>query len=162
MYRQIFLWSIELNTQIMDIQTERRQGWMATLAKANLNHLETKVAKIGTLPEYKFLRPPEIGLTMVRGRAGGTGQVFNLGEMTITRCAVKMEEVIGFGYVGGRSYRHAELAALCDGLMQLPEWHDIVQFMVIESLETEAKRKTEIQQCQTEATKVNFFTLARE
>ncbi|NET16801.1 MAG: phosphonate C-P lyase system protein PhnG [Okeania sp. SIO1H6] len=145
----------------MDIQIEMRQKWMATLAKSNLNQLETKVAEIGTLPEYSFIRPPEIGLTMVRGRAGGTGQVFNLGEMTITRCTVKIEEVIGFGYVAGRSYRHAELAALCDGLMQLPEWHDIVQSIVIEFLEAEASRKKEIQQCQTEATKVNFFTLAR-
>ncbi len=145
----------------MDIQTETRQRWMATLAKSNLNQLETKVAEIGTLPEYSFIRPPEIGLTMVRGRAGGTGQVFNLGEMTITRCTVKIEEVIGFGYVGGRSYRHAELAALCDGLMQIPEWHDIVQSIVIEFLEAEASRKKEIQQSQTEATKVNFFTLAR-
>lgn len=145
----------------MDIQRSARQKWMAILAKSNLNQLETKVAEIGTLPEYSFIRPPEIGLTMVRGRAGGTGQVFNLGEMTITRCTLKIEEVIGFGYVGGRSYRHAELAALCDGLMQIPEWHDIVQSIVIEFLEAEAKRKTEIQQCQTEATKVNFFTLKR-
>ena len=145
----------------MEIQTEKRQKWMATLAKSNLNQLETKVAEIGTLPEYSFIRPPEIGLTMVRGRAGGTGQIFNLGEMTITRCTVKIEEVIGFGYVGGRSYRHAELAALCDGLMQIPEWHDIVQSIVIEFLEAEASRKKEIQQSQTEATKVNFFTLAR-
>ncbi|MGD1698896.1 phosphonate C-P lyase system protein PhnG [Dapis sp. BLCC M229] len=145
----------------MDIQIEMRQKWMATLAKSNLNQLETKVAEIGTLPEYSFIRPPEIGLTMVRGRAGGTGQVFNLGEMTITRCTVNIEEVIGFGYVAGRSYRHAELAALCDGLMQLPEWHDLVQSIVIEFLEAEAKRKMETQQCQTEATKVNFFTLAR-
>ncbi|MGD1804406.1 phosphonate C-P lyase system protein PhnG [Dapis sp. BLCC M126] len=145
----------------MDIQTEMRQRWMATLAKSDLNQLEAKVAEIGTLPEYSFIRPPEIGLTMVRGRAGGTGQIFNLGEMTITRCTLKIEEVIGFGYIAGRSYRHVELAALCDGLMQLPEWHDIVQSIVIEFLEAEAKRKTEIQQCQTEATKVNFFTLAR-
>ncbi len=145
----------------MDIQRSARQKWMAILAKSNLNQLETKVAEIGTLPEYSFIRPPEIGLTMVRGRAGGTGQVFNLGEMTITRCTLKIEEVIGFGYLAGRSYRHAELAALCDGLMQIPEWHDIVQSIVIEFLEAEAKRKTEIQQCQTEATKVNFFTLKR-
>lgn len=134
---------------------------MATLAKADINQLEKKVVEIGTLPEYEFIRPPEIGLTMIRGRAGGKGQVFNLGEMTITRCAVKMGEVIGFGYVAGRSHRHAELAALCDGLMQLPEWSDIVKSVVIEFLAAEANRKKELQHLQTEATKVNFFTLAR-
>ncbi len=145
----------------MDISTEMRQVWMATLAKADLQQLEARVADLGNLPRYDFLRPPEIGLTMVRGRAGGTGQIFNLGEITITRCTIQVEEVIGFGYVAGRSHRHAEFAALCDGLMQIPEWHDIVQSIVIEFLEAEAKRKKEIQQCQTEATKVNFFTLAR-
>lgn len=145
----------------MDIQTERRQQWMATLAKADINQLEKKVAEIGALPQYEFIRPPEIGLTMVRGRAGGKGQVFNLGEMTITRCAVKIGEVIGFGYVAGRSHRHGELAALCDGLMQLPEWSGIVKSVVIEFLTAEANRKKELQHLQTEATKVNFFTLAR-
>lgn len=145
----------------MDIYTEKRQVWMTTLAKADLEQLEARIAKVGNLPRYKFLRPPEIGLTMVRGRAGGTGQIFNLGEMTITRCAVKVEEVTGFGYVAGRSHRHAELSALCDGLMQLSEWHDIVQSLVIEFLVAKAKDKKEIQQLQTESTKVNFFTLAR-
>lgn len=145
----------------MDIQTEMRQAWMATLAKADLKQLEARIAQIGNLPRYNFLRPPEIGLTMVRGRAGGTGQIFNLGEMTITRCAVQVEGVTGFGYVAGRSHRHAEVAALCDGLMQLSEWHDLVQSVVIEFLEAEANCQQEIQQLQTEATKVNFFTLAR-
>ncbi|NEO53426.1 MAG: phosphonate C-P lyase system protein PhnG [Okeania sp. SIO3B5] len=145
----------------MDIQREMRQGWIKTLAKSNLKQLETKVAEIGKLPAYNFIRPPEIGLTMVRGRAGGTGQIFNLGEITITRCAVKIEDIIGFGYVPGRSHRHAELAALCDGLMQLPEWHDVVKSVVIEFIEAEVNQQKEIQQLQTEATKVNFFTIAR-
>ena len=145
----------------MDIQTEMRQRWIKALAKSNLKQLETKVAEIGKLPAYKFIRPPEIGLTMVRGRAGGTGEIFNLGEMTITRCVVKIEDVMGFGYVAGRSHRHAELAALCDGLMQLSEWHDIVKSVVIEFIVAEADRQEEVQQLQTEATKVNFFTIAR-
>ncbi|GAB4376283.1 MAG: hypothetical protein Kow00121_23160 [Elainellaceae cyanobacterium] len=72
---------------------------------------------------------------MVQGRTGGAGQPFYLGEMTITRCVVRLETpdleeaiasqfpegvIVGFGYVAGRSHRHAELAALCDALLQHP------------------------------------------
>ncbi|MEB3341332.1 phosphonate C-P lyase system protein PhnG [Okeania sp.] len=90
---------------------------MATQAKSNLDQLEAKVAEIGTLPEYILIRPPEIGLTMVQDRAGATGQIFNLGEITITPCTLKIGELAAFGYVAGRSYRHPELAALSDGLI---------------------------------------------
>lgn len=98
----------------------QRQTWMATLAKAELELLEKLVNKLGTLPSYSFLRSPEIGLTMVRGRAGGTGEPFNLGEITMTRCVLQLESQAGseamptasaanagFGYVAGRSHRHA-------------------------------------------------------
>ncbi|MGK7928828.1 MAG: phosphonate C-P lyase system protein PhnG [Spirulina sp.] len=144
----------------MESKTER-QNWMATLAKTSPECLEERVKTLGDLPEYRFLRSPEIGLTMVRGRAGGTGQIFNLGEMTIVRCVAIVEEKTGFGYVAGRSRRHAELAAVCDALLQHPDWRDRVQKLVIEPLQKERERQKETQQRQTESTKVNFFTLLR-
>jgi alpha-D-ribose 1-methylphosphonate 5-triphosphate synthase subunit PhnG len=145
---------------------EERRLWMATLAKAPPEQLEIVVATLGELPSYQHLRPPEIGLVMVRGRAGGTGQQFNLGEMTVTRCVVRLdipeeESSIGFGYVAGRSRQHAELAAVCDALMQLPNWRHRVQTAVIEPLNAEAARRQDIQKRQTAATKVNFFTMVR-
>lgn len=138
-----------------------RQGWMAILAKSSVVNLEQQVETLGTLPQYTFLRQPEIGLTMVRGRAGGTGEAFNLGEMTITRCVVKIGETTGFGYVGGRSKRHAELAAVCDALLQQEAWRDTVCDRVIEPLQTIIKEKQAQQQRQTDATKVEFFTMLR-
>lgn len=144
-----------------------RQQWMATLAKADLTDLEAKVTALDNLPEYQFLRSPEIGLTMVRGRAGGTGAVFNLGEMPLTRCVVQLlqpgltEPITGFGYVAGRSKRHAELAALCDGLLQHQDWHASVQAGVIEPLQAAYQDQQAAQSRQTEATRVNFFTLLR-
>jgi alpha-D-ribose 1-methylphosphonate 5-triphosphate synthase subunit PhnG len=145
---------------------KERQRWMATLAKTSLEMLESAVKTLGELPSYYHLRPPEIGLVMVRGRAGGTGQQFNLGEMTVTRCVVRIEiqgneSTVGFGYVAGRSRQHAELAAVCDALMQLPSWHDKVQICVIEPLQAYANRRQDIQKRQTATTKVNFFTLVR-
>ncbi|MGF1538144.1 MAG: phosphonate C-P lyase system protein PhnG, partial [Elainellaceae cyanobacterium] len=78
-----------------------RQAWMAILAKAPLPKLEACVATCGTLPGFESLRSPEVGLAMVRGRAGGDGEPFNLGEITLTRCVVQMdhdgETITGFG-----------------------------------------------------------------
>ncbi|MBD2251295.1 phosphonate C-P lyase system protein PhnG [Nostoc parmelioides] len=144
----------------------QRQAWMATLAKAELELLEKLVNKLGTLPKYSFLRCPEIGLAMVRGRAGGTGEAFNLGEITMTRCVVQLENqgeeaLAGFGYVAGRSHRHAELAAVCDALLQTSYWYDQIQAEVIQPLQAEYQQQQELKQRQAAATQVNFFTMVR-
>ena len=144
----------------MGQQTDR-QSWIGVLAKSSVVDLEKQVAKLKNLPQYTFLRQPEIGLTMVRSRAGGTGEVFNLGEMTITRCVVKFEATTGFGYVGGRSKRHAELAAVCDGLLQQEDWFEKIRDRVIEPLKEILYQKQTQQQDQTDATKVEFFTMLR-
>src|SRR5215470_13757042 len=99
--------------------TERAR-WMAALGRADPVRLEAAWAELEP-PPHRWLRRAETGLVMVRGRAGGTGQPFNLGEMTMTRAAVVVEgepRLIGFGYVAGRAARHAELAALFDALLQ--------------------------------------------
>jgi alpha-D-ribose 1-methylphosphonate 5-triphosphate synthase subunit PhnG len=146
---------------------KQRQAWMSALAKASSTHLDQLVEKLGNLPPYIFLRPPEIGLTMVRGRAGGgNGQVFNLGEIPLTRCVVQItlsasQTLAGFGYVAGRSHRHAELAAVCDALLQHPDWFSQVYKTVITPLQTVHQQAKDQQAQQVEATRVNFFTLQR-
>lgn len=145
----------------------QRQSWIATLARASPPQLEQVFSHLTHLPNYDFLRPPEIGLAMVQGRIGGTGQPFYLGEMTVTRCVVRLETadleeaIVGFGYVAGRSHRHAELAALSDALLQHADWHDLIQTQVILPLQTTAQHYHEQQQRQAESTRVNFFTLVR-
>jgi alpha-D-ribose 1-methylphosphonate 5-triphosphate synthase subunit PhnG len=144
-----------------------RQLWMAILAKAPLERLEQCLSGLGNLPDYDLLRPAETGLAMVRGRAGGTGQVFNLGEMTMTRCVVQLAAsdtdtpISGFGYVAGRSKRHAELAALCDALLQHPGWHQAVWLAVMEPMQSLLEQQRQQQARQVEATRVNFFTMVR-
>lgn len=142
-------------------QLTPRQTWMAILAKSSVTDIEQQINTLGELPKYSFLRQPEIGLTMVRGKAGGTGEMFNLGEMTITRCVVNIENTAGFAYVGGRSKRHAELAAVCGGLLQQEKWLKTVRDRVIQPLEAKLIENREQQQRQTEATKVEFFTMLR-
>jgi len=146
------------------LQTSQRPSWMGILAKAPLSLLEDRIRPLEPFPAYDFLRPPEIGLAMVRGRTGGTGSVFNLGEITLTRCVVQMQSqppLQGFGFVKGRSHRHAELAAVCDALLQHPDWCETIQTQVIEPLKAAALQDHDTQQRHTAATQVNFFTLAR-
>ena len=96
-----------------------RRRWMSILARADADRIAALLADCGGVPAHTILRGPEGGLVMVRGRAGGSGSPFNLGEMTVTRCTVRTETgLVGHAYVAGRERRRAELAALVDALMQ--------------------------------------------
>jgi alpha-D-ribose 1-methylphosphonate 5-triphosphate synthase subunit PhnG len=148
-----------------EFQTRDRRHWMSTLAKAQPWELETAVARIAPLPSYSILRDAEPGLVMVRGRAGGTGALFNLGEMTVTRATIQMEHrgqnVLGLSYVCGRSRRHAELAALCDALLQIAEWHERVAKDVLALLENSSRERRAERLRRVQPTKVEFFTVVR-
>ncbi|WP_237217589.1 phosphonate C-P lyase system protein PhnG, partial [Falsiroseomonas oryziterrae] len=98
--------------------TADRQRWMGVLARASADDILACLATLPPAPPHTRLRGPETGLVMVRGRAGGDGAPFNLGEMTVTRCAVRLPDGrVGHAYVAGRDARQAELAALCDALL---------------------------------------------
>jgi alpha-D-ribose 1-methylphosphonate 5-triphosphate synthase subunit PhnG len=64
---------------------------MSVLARAASRDLEAAWVALGTRPVYRVVRTPELGMVMLRGRAGGSGPRFNLGEMTVTRCSVELE-----------------------------------------------------------------------
>ena len=109
-----------------------------------------------------MLRPAQSGMAMVRARSGGTGTRFNLGEMTLTRCAVSLENgVVGIAYVQGRSLRHAEQAAVADALLQLPEWHEAVQRQLIAPLARSREERVARQAQVAARTRVEFFTMVR-
>lgn len=96
-----------------------RQARMALLATADIARLEAAVAALAPAPSWQRLRGPETGMVMVRGRMGGEGRAFNLGEMTVSRCAVVLPDGrVGHAYLAGRDHRRAELAALLDALTQ--------------------------------------------
>lgn len=139
-----------------------RQRWMSALAKAPCERLENAWAALAEVERFTHLRPPETGLVMTRGRAGGSGQRFNLGEITVTRAAVKLADgTVGHAYVAGRNKRHAELAAVFDALLQHPQHHDAIERELIAPLVTAyaaARRETARKAA---ATKVDFFTMVR-
>src|SRR5450631_3209567 len=98
-----------------------RQHWMSVLARAPAEAIEAALIRVGPLPAWSRVRGPETGLVMVRGRAGGSGSPFNLGEMTVTRCTVRLASgIAGHAYVAGRDERRAELAAVADAVLQDP------------------------------------------
>ena len=139
-----------------------RQRWMAALAKAKTADLERAWKGLGTSPAYSLLRPAEIGLAMVQAKAGGTGRRFNLGEMTMTRCVVRLVDgTTGYSHVAGRDIRKAELAAVFDALLQAPADQDRLLADVIRPLEASEAASKRSMAKKVGATKVDFFTLAR-
>lgn len=135
---------------------------MGVLAQAGFEELREVLASVEPLPEYYYLRTPEVGMVMVRARADGTGDRFHLGEMTMTRCVVKTSQgVVGHGYVAGRDKRHAELAAIFDALLQCPKQGEELLSRIIDPLARKQKERRRAQATKTAATRVNFFTLVR-
>ncbi|MBE9635306.1 phosphonate C-P lyase system protein PhnG [Salipiger mangrovisoli] len=137
-----------------------RQGWMGLLARAPAERLAELLGR-EALPGFDWLRVPETGGVMVRGRMGGTGAPFNLGEMTVTRCALRLESgEVGHAHVQGRNRAHAERAALVDALMQGPR-ADEMQASVLVPLASEEAARRDARAARAAATKVDFFTMVR-
>lgn len=140
----------------------RRREWMSVLALSSTEELETAWRRIPDPPAHRRLRGPEVGLAMVRGRAGGTGMRFNLGEMTVTRCSVALAGgAVGHAYVGGRRRRHAELAALLDALLQDPARRASIEAEVIAPLARAQAARRRAVTARSAPTRVQFFTMVR-
>ncbi|MGX0903805.1 alpha-D-ribose 1-methylphosphonate 5-triphosphate synthase subunit PhnG [Roseovarius sp. MBR-79] len=138
-----------------------RAGWMGLLARARAGDVARLVAGIGDLPDHHWLRPPETGTVMVRGRTGATGAPFNLGEMTVTRCALRLGcGTTGHGHVQGRDKGHARDAALVDALMQGARADEVRAGVLAPLAEAEAARRA-ARARKAAATKVEFFTMVR-
>ena len=134
-----------------------RRRWMAVLARASADELADR---LGDIPPYRVLRGPEAGLVMTRGRTGGGGAPFNLGEMTVTRCTVRTETgFVGHAYVAGRSERLAELAALADALLQDPLRQAALLEDVIETLARSQQARRDAVAAKAAATRVQFFAM---
>jgi alpha-D-ribose 1-methylphosphonate 5-triphosphate synthase subunit PhnG len=141
-------------------ETAARKGWMGLLAKARPGELAALMRDVSA-PGFTWLRPPEIGGVMLRGRMGGTGAPFNLGEMTVTRCALRIDTgEVGHAYVQGRDRTHAEQAALVDALMQTDR-AEAIRAAVLTPLDEAATTRATARASRAAATKVDFFTMVR-
>ncbi len=143
-----------------DTPPSERQRWMAILARASAAEIEGLLSRCAPLPAYTRLRGPELGLIMVRGRTGGAGDPFNMGEMTVARCAVRTEGgATGHAYVAGRDLRQAELAAVIDGALQDGERLDL-RTELVDRLAARQRVAREDVAAKAAATRVQFFTMA--
>ena len=144
-----------------DGENEARKAWMSLLAKAPAGRVAALLAAAVDAPAFTWLRPPEIGSTMVRGRAGGTGAPFNLGEMTVTRCALRLSNgAIGHAYIQGRRKDDAQAAAIVDALMQTDQAATLRK-QILTPLRKEMDSAKATRAAKAAATKVDFFTMAR-
>lgn len=141
------------------VSQDCRRRWMAVLARATADELA--VAADGRLPAFTRLRGPEAGLVMLRGRAGGAGAPFNLGEATVARCTVRTADGwVGHAYCLGRDLRQAELAAALDAALQDPARTLELDAAVIQPLAAAQAARRETLSRRAAATQVQFFTLA--
>ncbi len=142
--------------------TVERRRWLSVLAKARADEVISAWDALPARPAFRALRAPEIGMVMVRGRMGGTGDAFNLGEMTVTRAAVRLDSgETGLSYVAGRDRRHAEIAAAVDAMMQSPSLRPAVQDRMVARLADAQARRRDTAARKAAATKVDFFTMVR-
>jgi len=145
-----------------DHDTKTRQRRLAALARVERGTLEDALSRIKPAPRYDVVKPAETGLVMVRGRAGGSGAPFNLGEMTVTRCVVRGEGgALGVGYVAGRDRRKAELVAVFDALLQDPARTEQLESDVIAPAEQHRRERRDSVLARAAATRVDFFTVVR-
>jgi alpha-D-ribose 1-methylphosphonate 5-triphosphate synthase subunit PhnG len=139
----------------------QRQAAMAVLAHSAAADIAGCLLAIA-VPAYEDLREPENGLVMVRGRIGGDGAPFNLGEATVSRAAVRLSTgEVGFGYTLGRDRQKARMIALCDALVQSNEFADALEENVLTPLRTAMISVRNRKAAETAATRVDFYTLVR-
>lgn len=132
------------------------------LSGATRAELNAAWAALSAQPAFQMLRGPETGLIMVRGRIGGGGAPFNLGESTISRATVRLASgTVGFGQSLGTDREKARLAAIFDALWQQADTRGFVEARLLSPIAAriaaEDRRKTE----ETAATRVDFFTMVR-
>jgi alpha-D-ribose 1-methylphosphonate 5-triphosphate synthase subunit PhnG len=139
----------------------RRKAAMAVLAQSAASDIAARLATIA-VPDHEDLREAENGLVMVRGRIGGDGAPFNLGEATVSRAAVRLASgEVGFGYTLGRDRAKARMIALCDALVQSDAFAGDVEAKVIAPLRAAGAARRDRKAAEAAATRVDFYTMVR-
>jgi alpha-D-ribose 1-methylphosphonate 5-triphosphate synthase subunit PhnG len=145
--------------------TADRQRRQRVLALSEPAELERRWQALALPCRYHLVRGPETGLALLRGRIGGTGNAFNLGETTLTRASVMLEgdanSHLGHGWVQGRDKRHAELIALVDACAHQPQWAALIEAELLAPLHSALEQRRLLASRRTAATRVDFFTLVR-
>ncbi len=149
---------------VMDEQdlSQSRKASLATLARGTEAELAGPLARHWPDLAVRDLKRPEIGLVMVRGRMGGDGAAFNLGEATVTRAVVELASGRrGHGQMLGRNPRLARMAAVADALWQDAAERPLIERDILAPIRARLARESTKTRAETAATRVDFFTLVR-
>jgi len=141
---------------------QSRQHWMSVLAHSQPDSLRQHWLPLNLAPAYQLIRAPEIGLTQLQARMGASGRRFLLGDITVTRAVVQLENgTYGYSYLTGRDKAQAELCALLDALLQQPELYEQLQQQVIAPLAAQQQQQRQQRAQEIASSRVDFFTLVR-
>lgn len=132
------------------------------LARSELAELNDAWEALASKPEVQAVRGPETGLVMVRGRIGGGGSAFNLGEVTVTRATIRLANgTVGHGQSLGTDRKKARLCAIFDALWQEEPTKAFVEERLLQPIAQRIGTATQQKADETAATRVDFFTMVR-
>ncbi|KQV31947.1 phosphonate C-P lyase system protein PhnG [Rhizobium sp. Root1203] len=132
------------------------------LARAERRELEAAWEALADKPVVQPVRGPETGLVMVRGRMGGGGAPFNLGEVTVTRATVRLASgTVGHAQALGTDREKARLSAIFDALWQEAETQAFIEQTLLTPIAARISEADRRKADETAATRVDFFTMVR-
>jgi alpha-D-ribose 1-methylphosphonate 5-triphosphate synthase subunit PhnG len=132
------------------------------LARAERGELDAAWEALPERPAVQPVRGPETGLVMVRGRIGGGGSPFNLGEVTVTRTTIRIASgKVGHAHALGTDRERSRLAAIFDALWQEPATKDFVERTILAPVAERIGAADAKKADETAATRVDFFTMVR-
>ncbi len=150
-----------MDVEAANMQMERKRV-AALLARATVQELETVWSRQDASPQTENVRGPETGLVMVKGRIGGGGAPFNLGETTVTRATVKLASgTVGHAHVLGTGRKKAWYAAVFDAMWQEGQTRGFIETELLSPIEKRLREEKERKTKETAATRVDFFTMVR-
>lgn len=139
-----------------------RKRWLSVLAHSQPAQLLACWQPLDLHPHYERLRTPETGLTRLHARMGGTGRRFILGDTTVTRAVVRLDDgICGYSYLITRNKAHAELCALLDALLQQSSSAELIQQKIIAPLAAARQEQLTLRAREIASSRVDFFTLVR-
>lgn len=142
---------------------QARRRAIGAFAVAVPEFLAERYARLAAdAPAAVPVRGPEIGLVMLRGRAGGGGAAFNLGEASVSRASVRLGSgEVGHAMILGRDAGKARMAAHLDALWQNPSWRERIETEIVAPALAQDRERAAERAEEVEATRVDFFTLVR-
>ncbi len=144
------------------MNTQQRQQLISVLAKSSLQDIKQCWDHSIDEYEYSTLRQPQTGMVMAVARTEAKGEPFNLGEVSVTRCALRLNNgETGIGYVMGSNKEHALYVAILDAIAQQPNQYEAINSTVVQPLQQKLLQAHQKQQQKTDTTRVDFFTMVR-